>query len=252
MICVHKNKSIGNVLFIVEGEKTEFSILRKVFCNILGYSFIGMNRRGYDTFIDNDNKNSRVAVINTKYSNISSISGDEDYLDQVFDTLNTEYHFPIDKAAIYFLFDRDPESNTDSALIRNYIKHLQNPYDNADYSRAGQILLSYPSIETFTASAFIDGIENFKFGTGKELKAYLSHKPEVQLNKMSEEGIKKATDEFIRYVNECNESFDVDDFSETSIAIFDREEKIYERSKVYDLFSMLMLAFLQLGIVEVV
>ena len=41
---LNKNKSIGRVLFIVEGSRTEFSILRRIFCNILGYSYIEKRR----------------------------------------------------------------------------------------------------------------------------------------------------------------------------------------------------------------
>lgn len=54
------------------------------------------------------------------------------------------------------MFDRDPESNTDSALIENYISVLANPYDNEDGYKAGQMLLSYPSIESYTISNFKD------------------------------------------------------------------------------------------------
>ncbi len=34
---LNKDKHIGRVLFIVEGSQTEFSILRRIFCNLLGY-----------------------------------------------------------------------------------------------------------------------------------------------------------------------------------------------------------------------
>lgn len=63
---VIRKYQIGRVLFIVEGSQTEFSILRRVFCNLLGYSYI-------------------LAVINTRESNIRDISENESYLDDVFD-----------------------------------------------------------------------------------------------------------------------------------------------------------------------
>lgn len=40
MIEINDKKSIGRVLFIVEGSKTEFAILRKIFCDILKYEYI--------------------------------------------------------------------------------------------------------------------------------------------------------------------------------------------------------------------
>ena len=81
----------------------------------------------------------------TKDSNIRDISENETYLDDVFDLLREKYRFPVEQSAIYYLFDRDPKSNTDSAMIEKYIVSLSNPYDNDDY-KAGQLLLSYPSI----------------------------------------------------------------------------------------------------------
>ena len=37
---LNKDKHIGRVLFIVEGSRTEFSILRQSFCKLLGYNYI--------------------------------------------------------------------------------------------------------------------------------------------------------------------------------------------------------------------
>lgn len=39
--------------------------------------------------------------------------------------LINEYHFPVDKASIYYLFDRDPLSNTDAKAIQQYIDTLK-------------------------------------------------------------------------------------------------------------------------------
>lgn len=75
----------------------------------------------------------------------------------MFDVLREQYQFPVDQSAIYYLFDRDPKSNTDSALIEKYIHSLADPYDNDNGYKAGQLLLSYPSIESYIISNFKDG-----------------------------------------------------------------------------------------------
>ncbi len=36
---LNKDKHIGRVLFIVEESQTEFSVLKRIFCNLLGYSY---------------------------------------------------------------------------------------------------------------------------------------------------------------------------------------------------------------------
>ena len=120
MIELNKQKNIGRVLFIVEGSKSEFVILRKIFCDILQYEYIEKRRNQPDTFQSKNSSFSRVAVINTKESNIRDITENESYLDDLFDMLITEYNFPVDQAAIYYLFDRDPESNTDVDRIKDY------------------------------------------------------------------------------------------------------------------------------------
>ena len=50
----NKDKNIGRVLFIVEGSKTEFSILKRIFCNILKYNYIAKKRNRLNTFVKDE------------------------------------------------------------------------------------------------------------------------------------------------------------------------------------------------------
>lgn len=70
------------------------------------------------------------------------------------------------------------------------------------------------------------------------------------MNKISESTLLFATEEFLSYLKHFDLEWDIDDFSETSRTIFDQQEKKYLSSGVYNLFSMLTLAFIQLGIIE--
>ena len=178
---LNKDKHIGRVLFIVEGSRTELSILRQIFCILLGYSYVEKRRNRPTYFESSNDRFSKVGVINTQESNIRAISENEAYLDEVFDTLRDQYQFPVDQSAIYYLFDRDPKSNTDSALIEKYILSLTNPYDNDDY-KAGQLLLSYPSIESYIISNFRDTANVPQFLLGKDVKAYIGGNPDIQIN----------------------------------------------------------------------
>ncbi len=248
---INKEKHIGRVLFVVEGSKTEFSILRRIFCNLMGYSYIEKrrNRLDYDCFVSNQDNHSRIAVINTRESNIRDITENESYLDDLFDVLREMYHFPVDQSAIYYLFDRDPESNTDSELIKNYISVLANPYDNEDGYKAGQLLLNYPSIEAYTISNFKD-VETLRFSLGKDAKAYVGANNDIQLNKISEDTVINAACAFIKYLNNERIEYDIDNFSPASHVVFTKQEKEYMSGKGFHLFSMLTLAFLQMGILE--
>lgn len=246
---LNKEKHIGRVLFIVEGSHTEFSILRRIFCNLLGYSYIEKRRNKPTYFTSAQDRFSQVAVINTRESNIRDISENETYLDDVFDALREQYQFPVDQSAIYYLFDRDPESNTNPTLIEKYIFSLTNPYDNEDY-KAGQLLLSYPSIESYIISNFKDETNSLRFQLGNEAKSYIGKNTDIQLNKITEETLLKATFEFLRYLESEQISFDIDEFSEASHAVFTKQEAEYSSGTGFRVFSMLTLAFLQMGIIE--
>lgn len=247
---LNKEKHIGRVLFIVEGSQTEFSILRRIFCNILGYSYIEKRRNRPSYFTSTRDRFSQVAVINTRESNIRDISENETYLDDVFDVLREQYQFPVDQSAIYYLFDRDPKSNTDSALIEQYILSLANPYDNENGYKAGQLLLSYPSIESYIISNFRDGSHSMRFALGKDTKSYIGSNTDIQMNKITEETLIKAAHEFLAYLDSEAVAFDIDEFAGASHVVFTKQEKEYLSGAGFRLFSMLTLAFLQMGILE--
>ncbi|MCM1246125.1 MAG: hypothetical protein NC293_10845 [Roseburia sp.] len=247
---INKEKHIGRVLFIVEGSQYEFSMLRKIFCNIMQYEYVEKRRNKPAAFVSKNDSHSRVAVVNTKESNIADITENEDYLDAVFDMLRKQYKFPVDKSAIYYLFDRDPKSNVDSNKIENYIKTLKNPYENDNAMKAGQLLLSYPSIEGYTVSSFRTNSFLICRNLGKDMKEYITNNTDIQLNKLSEETMLNATSEFIEYLKSENLEWDVDDFEPTSSEIFKRQEERYLENKGFRIFSMLTLAFLQMGIIE--
>lgn len=246
---INKDKRIGRVLFVVEGSRTEFSVLRQIFCNLLGYSYIEKRRNRPTYFVSTQDRFSQVAVINTRESNIRDIEENNDYLDNIFDILQEQYNFPTDQSAIYYLFDRDPKSNTDSELIKSYIFSLSDPYDNNNYYKAGQLLLSYPSIESYIISNF-KNTDSLRFRLGKDAKAYIGHNTDIQINKISEENVIKATVEFLNFLKNENIPLDIDNFSNASYAVFSKQEKEYLSGSGFKTFSMLTLAFLQMGIIE--
>lgn len=155
---LQKNKSIGHVLFIVEGGKHEFSVLKQVFVKILDYQMISKKRSKakYDYFQSKKNSHNVVAVINTETSNIKSIKDENGFLDNIYEELIQKYNFDLKNSAIYYLFDRDVLSNTDTELIKELLNMLQNSRENENYLLGGLLLLSYPSIEAFDISNFVD------------------------------------------------------------------------------------------------
>lgn len=62
--------------------------------------------------------------------------------------------------------------------------------------------------------------------------------------------MERAANEFLDYLREEGFNLDIDDFSKESLEIFRRQEKEYQDKGGFRLFSMLTLAFLQMGIIE--
>lgn len=173
-----KNKRIGKVLFIVEGIKTEINILHKIFTNVFDYQYEKLDRLDrYRPYNKKENSTSSIFVINTEESNIKDIKDANGYLDDLFIKLINERNFPVDKATIFYIFDRDNKSNTDRTIIEELLYKLNNSTEsNEDFDRQGLLLLSYPSIESFTASNYIKDCFNIELETGNELKKYLHKK----------------------------------------------------------------------------
>ena len=262
---LNKNVNIGNVLFIVEGEKSEFVLLKHIFKRILNYSLITNNRsqKEFEEYKSIINPNSTVAIINTKYSNIkyAGESGN-DYLDTLFEKLINEYDFEVDTAWIFFLFDRDHQSNNNPKLIRNLINTLKNPLDNGT-NRAGELLLSYPGIESYKLSCVEEDVHlindnldsNNKIFFCNQLKTFVNNKGLGNIQNFNETHLCHACSEFLKYLVYTNNTFsaetDFDDFSSKSLHIFDIQEKNLSSKKYNDFFSMLSLAFLQLGLLKI-
>ena len=253
---INENKNVGTVIFIVEGQQFEFSIIDRIFTRIFHYEY-HEKRRGKSKYLSKgQNPLSRIFVMNAESSNLNSLSN-EKYLDNLYEELSREFGVNIDDAAIFFIFDRDPISNIKTnaqskedkfAKLHSY---YANPWENDDNRIGGQLLLSYPSLESYEISNFEDGSHKLEYALGRELKTFIGEEEHknIQLNKISLETVNHATNEFIDFINEVNISVDIDDLSNVPLDVYDFEENYYEEHGKYRVLSLLTIAFIQLGIV---
>lgn len=67
---INKNKAIGEIVIVVEGETEEFKLLKHIFTQILDYNYIPLKRNKImkDIFVSKTNKNSTVIIANTSNS----------------------------------------------------------------------------------------------------------------------------------------------------------------------------------------
>ena len=190
---LNKDKRIGKVLFIVEGEKTEFLILRNIFTTIFDYQLETekINNK-YNIYNKKDNPLSSIFVVNSKQSQIESLN-DYEYLEKLYVKLRDEYKFPVENASIYYIFDRDIKTNN-LDTIKDLINKFNNSKESDTYDIPGLLLLSYPSLESFVVSNFQQDSFNLEFKLGSELKVY-AHENNCNHQKISEETLKFAVDE---------------------------------------------------------
>ncbi|NLM59248.1 MAG: hypothetical protein GX194_09065 [Clostridium sp.] len=222
-----------------------------MFCDVLGYEYIEKRRNNAKFFKNKNKSTSKVAVINTEGSNISSICDNNDYLDRIFEILISEYNFPVDNAAIYYIFDRDAKSNLNKQLIEKLIGQLKNAYENDNGERGGVLLLSYPSIEAYIVSNFIDDTYLMKFEIGDKVKEYITTQNKIiQLNKITAETIEKAANEMMKYFKSEEIDFCIDNIGQMNEEVFKRQETEYNKQKAYNLVSLLSIVFIDLGIIE--
>lgn len=151
---IDKNKNIGNVIFIVEGGRkktggTELRLLKKIFADILGYEVQEL-RRGSEEFIGYGcNPQFRVFALNLPKNQLTQLT--EDAIDALFCRLREEFGIKPEDCPIFFIYDRDALSYKRNELRGKYVKKYTDPYGN-DNGDQGQLLLSYPAIESYLLS----------------------------------------------------------------------------------------------------
>ena len=166
---IDRNKSIGKVLYVLEGEHPEFNLLIEIFSSVLEYEQIDMEEKIEKCvqFRHKENRYSNVFVVKSNRTDIKGVDLNDEYFDNLHRVLVEEYGFDVDNMAIYYVFDRDRKSNK-PIDITNAIDRYKNSRSN-DNEMNGLLLLSYPSIESFVT--MIHGYEEY-FYNAKDAKNY--------------------------------------------------------------------------------
>ncbi len=255
MMRINPDKRIGHVLFLVEGERTEFQYLRRIFERLLNYTYCQTKRNGEIKLSSLHDEHSCVLVLNTSGSYIASIAegGEHAQEDLFFSRLQARLKgtgFRLNAARIYYIFDRDPHSNASAERIKSYLSRFSNATDNNE-DRAGLLLLSYPSVEAHLVSHFIS-IEGQEFELGKELKHQLNEWRSVhncQLSHTNKGTLLHATEEFLSFFErELAYSFELDKQNH-GLELFEHQEAYYQMNSKFKLMSQLVQALLDLGII---
>lgn len=249
------NKNIGKVIYIVEGERREINLLSKIFKDILKYNeIITRTRSGKESFsyVNIQNENSKIVIINSETSNISSIENTEFIDEQIKNIKQYDLDFSYEDAAIFYVFDCDRLNDEviTRDLIQKFVNSREPSVENRFDSIGGMLLLSYPAIETFIISNFEKNMhrfnERFDFNTQK-LKKYISDN-KYDDSKLSKDTVENAFYEMIESLNQIGlNKINLDNTAEFNEKIFDYEIK----NKKQYMLSLLLISFIDLGIVEI-
>lgn len=241
---LNKNKSIGSVIYIVEGDNDEIDILKNIYSKILAYSICTFDKRDNSVkLINKDNSYSKVFLIPAEYSAVARFKPEDSYFDNVYRKLS-KYGLDVENSAIYFLFDRDQNNNRPGKITNNMTKY-KNSRDN-DYEMNGLFLLSYPSIEAYY---FNCNSLNVNIKNGQEAKSSL----EKIKKDIDDELLIQGVSMLMNLFNEIRIKFSdesLDDFSSINKDILAYEDNYYNLNKNYKTLSLIFISLLDLGIIE--
>lgn len=248
---INKEKSIGEIVIVVEGESEEFKLLKHIFTNILDYNYIPLKRNKTirDSFKSKTNKNSTIIVANTSNSNIKSVLNDEEYRIKLYKILSEDYNKSLKNTPIYILWDRDRESN-DKDFVKKTLEKFSNSLDNDNYEMNGILLLSYPCIEIYEISNFNKRLWKNTFTSSKSVKKY-KKELSISIENITERTILLAIENMHRILLELGiKEYDPSNFKNANNKIFTKMEEIYKNNKYIIPLSLISIMLVDLGIIE--
>lgn len=249
---VDKNKNIGIVVFVVEGGRadtggTELRLLKNIFTNILGYEVQEL-RRGCDEFIGHgSNPYSRVFALNLPKNQLTQLN--EDSIDLLFKRLKKEFAIKPEDCPIFYLYDRDFKSYGRNELRGKYVKKYTDPYSN-DNGDQGQLLLSYPAVESYLLSCVLENIFEKEYFLGRDVKPELEQQGISVDNIVAEEQLVHATVEMDKGLFSFGiADYDLDNLAPTLLNTYDAQQEKCKNDKKFKLLSLISMALLELGVI---
>lgn len=247
-IMINNNKRIGKVIFIVEGEETEPTLISHIFGTLFHFNVIISNKKGIYELKKDDDKYSTIYIIQAEYPQINKLEDSKTYFDKIYRRMSNDYQLDVENSAIFYIFDRDRDCNRPK-MIHSYLKRFGNSRENKDYEMQGLFLLSYPCIEAFISHA---NAQEDKYSCGKEAKEKTK---DFLITKIQEENVKRVLELFLNFCENLDKSpfsiYELDDFSNRNHSIFNLEEQEFQKEKKYHTLSLLIVALLDLDLLSI-
>ena len=249
---IDKTRNIGNVIFVVEGGQKEsggreLRLLRSVFSDVLGYEVQEL-RRGCEEFIGyGENPYSRVFALNLPKNQLTQLN--EDALNILYRRIADEFNIKPGDCPIFYLYDRDYKSYGHNQLRKNYVEKYTDPYVN-DEGNQGQLLLSYPAVESYLLSCIQDDVYMQTYFLGKDVKPVLDNTGFSEEKIYAEEHLIHATVEMDKGLTSFGLGiYDLDDLAPTLLGVYDAQQEMQREAGEFSLLSLISMALLELGLI---
>lgn len=246
-----RTRNIGTVLFVVEGGGTdggtELRLLKAIFTNILGYQTKELRRGAEDEFVvHGNNPYSVVYGLNLPKNQLTELT--EDAMDALFDRLREEIPLKAGDYPLFFLYDRDVKSYQPNELRGRYVRRYTDPYAS-DSGDQGQLLLSYPAVESYIISCFRDDSCLVRFELGRDLKKKTAEWGYSEKDIREEAHLTHAAQEMDAALEAlgCG-TYDIDDLAPTLLAAYDAQQELHRTDGTFSLLSQISFALMELGL----
>lgn len=249
---INKTKNIGTAIFVVEGGRadrsgTELRLLKSIFSNLLEYEVQEL-RRGCDEFVGyGSNAFSKVFALNLPKNQLTQLN--DDTIDVLFRRLREEFDIKVEDCPVFFLYDRDYLSYKPQELRGRYVQKYTDPYAN-EAGNQGQLLLSYPAVESYLLSCLQEDIYQQSYFLGKHLKPEWIKLGLSEDDIATEEGLVQAATEMDKGLGSFGLlGYDLDNLGETLLGVYDAQQSKCQAESAFSLLSLVSLAMLELGVI---
>ncbi len=240
------------MIFVVEGGRTdtggtELRLLKKIFSDVLGYEVQEL-RRGSDEFIGHgSNSRCRVFALNLPKNQLTRLN--EESLDELYRRLREDFKLKPEDCPIFFLYDRDYLSYAHNELRGKYVKKYTDPYGN-ETGNQGQLLLSYPSVESYLLSCVQDDVFRLSCFLGRDAKTELTKLSFSEEDIESEMQIIHSAEEMDKGLLSFGlNTYDLDNLASTLPDVYDKQQDKYNNDKSFSMLSLVSMALLEIGVI---
>lgn len=247
---LRRDKRIGQVVFIVEGESEEPKIFHKIFHEILGYTCQIKRKKdkAFEEYRGHDS-DSMVRIINANSNNMKLLNT-QDFYDYILE-LEKQFDINIKNTSTYFVFDRDPKNNK-LHLVNHLAKELSSAQNDGDGVN-GLLLLSYPCVEALLLNGTQTDSHLLTSALGKDLKKTVAEK-KLKIEHIDEAFLFRAANELEQFLKKvCHldlQEIDFDNFGAQHQHIIHCQQEHYKKHNTFFVISEVLLALLDLGILS--